>query len=101
MAGTTCRPNITMVRLTSRQGRRWRCGAYQMPVIDPSGSGDAFASGVIRGILEGWSVPQTLRYASAMGASVTRAAGTTDAIFSADEAENFVREHPLAVIDER
>ena len=35
------------------------------------------------------------------GASVTLAAGTTDAIFSADEAENFVREHPLAVIDER
>src|ERR1700722_5690686 len=87
--------------VASREGRRWRCGAYQMPVIDPSGSGDAFTSGVIRGILEGWSLPQTLRYASAVGASVTRAAGTTDAIFSAREAENFVRQHPLTVIDER
>jgi sugar/nucleoside kinase (ribokinase family) len=90
-----------MGAVASRDGRRWRCGAYQMPVIDPSGSGDAFASGVIRGVLGGWSLPQTLRYASAVGASVTRAAGTTDAIFSADEAESFVREHPLAVIDER
>jgi sugar/nucleoside kinase (ribokinase family) len=87
--------------VASRNGRRWRCGAYQMPVIDPSGSGDAFTSGVIRGILEGWNLPQTLRYASALGASVTRAAGTTDAIFSADEAETFVRDHPLTVIDER
>jgi hypothetical protein len=42
-----------------------------------------------------------LRYASAVGASVTRAAGTTDALFSASEAEDFVREHPLTVTDER
>ena len=86
--------------VASREGRRWRCGAYQMAVIDPSGSGDAFTSGVIRGILEGWNLPQTLRYASAVGASVTRAAGTTDTMFSAREAEDFVREHPLTVIDE-
>src|SRR5262249_22298287 len=73
--------------VASRAGKRWRCGAYQMSVVDPSGSGDAFTSGVIRGVLSGWSMPQTLRYASAVGASVTRAAGTTDAIFSAEEAE--------------
>jgi sugar/nucleoside kinase (ribokinase family) len=86
--------------VASREGRRWRCGAYQMEVIDPSGSGDAFTSGVIRGTLEGWELPQALRYASAVGASVTRAAGTTDAVFSASEAEEFVRENPLTVIDE-
>jgi sugar/nucleoside kinase (ribokinase family) len=87
--------------VASREGRRWRCGAYQMQVVDPSGSGDAFTSGVIRGLLEGWELPRTLRYASAVGASVTRAAGTTDSIFSAREAEEFLREHPLKVIDER
>jgi sugar/nucleoside kinase (ribokinase family) len=87
--------------VSSREGRRWRCGAYQMAVIDPSGSGDAFTSGVIRGLLEGWELPQTLRYASAVGASVTRAAGTTDSLFSASEAEDFIAKHPLTVIDER
>jgi sugar/nucleoside kinase (ribokinase family) len=87
--------------VASLKGRCWRCGAYQMPVVDPSGSGDAFTTGVIRGILKGWKLPQTLRYASAVGASVTRAPGTTDSIFSADEAEQFLREHPLTVVDER
>jgi sugar/nucleoside kinase (ribokinase family) len=87
--------------VAGQKGRRWRCGAYQMQVVDPSGSGDAFTTGVIRGLLERWELPQTLRYASAVGASVTRAAGTTDSIFSAGEAEQFLREHPLTVIDER
>ena len=34
-----------------------------------------------------------------MGASATRAAGTTDAVFSAAEAEAFVIDHPLTVIE--
>jgi sugar/nucleoside kinase (ribokinase family) len=82
------------------KGKRWRCGSYQMGVVDPSGSGDAFSSGVIRGILAGWEMPQTLQYASAMGASVTRSAGTTDAVFSAVEAETFVREHSLTITED-
>jgi len=86
--------------VAARDGKRWRCGSYQMGVVDPSGSGDAFTSGVIRGLLSGWELPQTLRYASAVGASVTRAAGTTDAVFSAAEADAFVREHSLTVIEE-
>jgi hypothetical protein len=54
---------------------------------------------VIRSLLKGWDVPQTLRYASAIGASATRAAGTTDAVFSAGEAEKFLAEHPLTVTE--
>jgi len=79
----------------------WRSGAYQMDLVDPSGSGDAFTSGVIRGLLEGWNIPQILRYASAIGASATRAAGTTDAVFSAAEADAFVKKHSLRIVEER
>ena len=79
----------------------WTCGAYSMDVVDPSGSGDAFTSGVIRSLLRGWDLPQTLRYASAVGASATRAAGTTDSVFDAAEAEAFVIEHPLTVTEGR
>jgi sugar/nucleoside kinase (ribokinase family) len=82
-----------------RRGKAFSCGAYQMEVVDPSGSGDAFTSGVIRGILRGWELPEILRYSSAVGASVTRAAGTTDSVFSVREAEAFMIEHPLAVIE--
>ena len=85
--------------VAARGGRTWTCGAFQMNVVDPSGSGDAFTSGVIRSFLLGWDLPCTLRYASALGASATRAAGTTDAVFSAAEAEAFVSQHPLPVIE--
>jgi sugar/nucleoside kinase (ribokinase family) len=78
----------------------WTCGAYQMGIVDPSGSGDAFTSGLIRSLLMGWGIPQTLRYASAVGASATRALGTTDSVFSAAEAEKFVTDHPIAVTEE-
>jgi sugar/nucleoside kinase (ribokinase family) len=81
-------------------GKRWRCGVYQMEVVDPSGSGDAFTSGVIRGMLAGWNFRRTLCYASAIGASVTRAPGTTDTVFSASEAEEFVASHPMTVMEE-
>jgi sugar/nucleoside kinase (ribokinase family) len=82
-----------------RDGRIWNCGTYEMDVVDPSGSGDAFTSGVIQSMLKGWDLPQTLRYASAVGASATRAAGTTDSVFSAAEAEAFAAQHPLTVTE--
>lgn len=85
--------------VATRGGRIWSCGSYQMNVVDPSGSGDAFTSGVIRSLLRGWDLPTTLRYASAIGASATRAAGTTEAVFSASEAEGFLKEHPLTVTE--
>lgn len=83
-----------------QNGRIWSSGTFQMDVVDPSGSGDAFTSGVIRSLLEGWPLPQMLRYASAVGASATRAAGTTDSVFSAAEAEAFLKDHPLSVMEE-
>jgi sugar/nucleoside kinase (ribokinase family) len=78
----------------------WRCGAYQMAVVDPSGCGDAFTSGVIVGLLQGWNMAEMLRYASAIGASATRATGTTQSVFRASEAAEFVRSHPITVTEE-
>jgi sugar/nucleoside kinase (ribokinase family) len=86
--------------VAGRVGAIWRCGAYQMTVVDPSGCGDAFASGVIVGLLQGWGIPETLRYASAIGASATRATGTTQSVFTASEAVEFVRSHPITVTEE-
>lgn len=81
----------------ARKDGRWRCGAYGMPIVDPSGCGDAFAAGVITGIVRGWEVPQLLAYASALGASAARAVGTTDGVFRAEEAEAFVAKNALAM----
>ena len=67
--------------------------------IDPSGSGDAFAAGVVTGILRQWDMAQTLRYAAALGASATTAIGTTDGVFTAEQARAFIEQHPLTVND--
>jgi sugar/nucleoside kinase (ribokinase family) len=75
----------------------WHCGAYSGPAVDPSGAGDAFASGLITGIVQGWDFRRCLRYASALGASATQAIGTTDGVFSAAEAERWIGEQLVAM----
>jgi sugar/nucleoside kinase (ribokinase family) len=75
----------------------WRAETYSTNVVDPSGAGDAFAAGVITGILRGWKMPDMLRYGSALGASATRAIGTTDSVFTAQEADAFIRAERLEI----
>ena len=40
--------------VAARGRQRWRCGAYDMPIVDPSGCGDAFAAGLVTGVVRGW-----------------------------------------------
>jgi sugar/nucleoside kinase (ribokinase family) len=79
--------------------KRWRAGAHRVESIDPTGAGDAFAAGVITGILRGWDLTLSLRYAAALGASATTAIGTTDGVFTAAAGQAFLNEHPLAVAE--
>jgi sugar/nucleoside kinase (ribokinase family) len=78
----------------------WRCDAYPGQTLDPSGAGDAFASGLIVGIVNGWNFGRSLMYASALGASATRAVGTTDGVLTNAQADPFIAEHPLTVNQE-
>jgi len=75
----------------------WRCDAYLWQTVDPSGAGDAFASGLITGIANDWDFPRSLVYASALGASATRAVGTTDGVLTDVQAEQLVAEQPVTV----
>jgi sugar/nucleoside kinase (ribokinase family) len=75
----------------------WHCSAYSGPAVDPSGAGDAFASGLITGIVQGWDFRRSLQYASALGASATRAIGTTDGVLTAAEAERLIGEQPVVM----
>ncbi len=77
--------------------RRWRSAVYRLETVDPSGSGDAFAAGVINGIVRGWDIPAMLTYGSALGASAARAVGTTTSVFRGDEAEALIAADPIEV----
>jgi sugar/nucleoside kinase (ribokinase family) len=78
----------------------WWVDAFPVSVVDPSGSGDAFTAGVIAGVYRGWNMPQTLTFGSALGASATRATGTTDGVFSDSEVEQFLASNSLTVTHE-
>ena len=51
--------------------------APQVEVVEPSGAGDAFAAGLVFGLLEGWDLPRCLDFASLLGASACTRLGCT------------------------
>jgi sugar/nucleoside kinase (ribokinase family) len=64
----------------------WRQGSVRVPaeeVRSTTGAGDAFASGVIYGIHEGWDVTQCLRLGVATAAASVRSLSTSDGIEAA------------------
>lgn len=73
--------------------------AFELPAppieaVEPSGAGDAFAAGLIVGLLEGWSLERSVRYASVIGASACTALGCYGGVFTRDEADAFLAAHP-------
>ena len=79
-----------------------RAPAFQVEVVDPTGAGDAFDAGYIYGLLNGWTLLETLAFASAAGASACTKLGTTPGVFTLTEAEAFLDQNHLTIqrIDE-
>lgn len=72
-----------------------RASTYEVEVVDPSGGGDAFSAGFIFGVINGWELEETLKLASAMGASAVREVGTTTGVFTRPEAEQFIKNNEI------
>jgi sugar/nucleoside kinase (ribokinase family) len=75
------------------QLQRVEVPAFPVDVVDASGAGDAFAAGFIVGLLEGWSMLQTLRFASAIGASACTRLGCTPGVFTRAQADAYLESH--------
>jgi sulfofructose kinase len=60
--------------------------AFHVPVVDSTGAGDIFHAGSIYGLLQGWSVPETLRFAAATAALKCEKLGGRPGIPSAQRA---------------
>ena len=64
-------------------GLTWRQGSVRVPrseLRNATGAGDAFASGVVFGLHEGWPVPDCLRAGVCAAAASLRGAGTSDGV---------------------
>jgi sugar/nucleoside kinase (ribokinase family) len=79
------------------KGTRLRSGTYEVPFVDGTGGGDAFAAGYILGLLQGLDAEGCLRTGSAVGASCVRAIGTTTGVFTRDECDAFMGENVLKI----
>jgi sugar/nucleoside kinase (ribokinase family) len=71
--------------------------AFPVEIVDVSGAGDAFVAGFIVGLLEQWSLANTLRFASMIGASACTQLGCTGGVFTRAEAEAYLQSHRLPV----
>lgn len=73
-----------------RDGRVVVQPALPVAVVDTTGCGDVFHGGFIYSLLQGWDLPQTLRFAAACAALKTRALGGRTAIPSLPEVMSFL-----------
>jgi sugar/nucleoside kinase (ribokinase family) len=69
----------------------YEAGVFPIDFVDGSGSGDAFTAGFITGLAEQWDMAETLRFASAIGASACTKLGCTTGVFTRTEAERFLQ----------
>ncbi len=78
---------------------RLRAGVYPLPFVGGTGAGDAFDAGFIAGLLAGDDFRRCLEWGSILGASCVRAIGATEGVFNRAEAEDFMRRHPLRIVE--
>ena len=83
--------------LWMNSGNVYTAPVYPIEYVDGSGSGDAFAAGLLLGLAEGWDPARILRFASAIGGSACTKLGCTEGVFTRPEADAFIAGHPLAV----
>ncbi len=69
---------------------------YQVQAVDALGAGDAFAAGFLTGVVKGWDLEQTGRFANAVGALCVTALGATTGVRSLQETLEFMQKTPLA-----
>ncbi len=72
-----------------------RLPAFDVTAVDATGAGDAFAAGFLAGVVKGWDLEQTARFANAVGALCVLAIGTTAGIKGMGETLQFMESTPL------
>ena len=71
--------------------------AFPVEVVDVSGAGDAFVAGFVVGLLKQWTLADSLRFASVIGASACTRLGCTAGVFTLAEAEAHVQSHQFSI----
>lgn len=65
--------------------------AYPIDAVDTTGAGDVYHGAYIYGLLQGWDMPECMRFASAASAMKCREIGARKGIPSQDQIERFMK----------
>ena len=68
-----------------------RVPAFASPVVDSTGCGDAYCAGFIAGLLRGWDLTESARFATAAAGLVIRGLGSDAGIVDFDHTFEFMR----------
>jgi ribokinase len=71
--------------------------AFSVQTIDTTGAGDVFHGGFIFGLLKGWGIEDTIRFASATAALKCTKVGGRSGIPTLDETLKFLAEQGFAI----
>ncbi len=78
------------------EGEAWRGSlpAFSVETVDTTGAGDAFCAGFLAGLLWGWNLEESARFANAVGATCVTAVGGTAGVRSSEETLAFMGRTP-------
>ncbi len=76
---------------------RLKSGVYPVTPVDATGTGDAFVSGYVYGILNHAPPERCLELGTAMGASCVRCMGATTGVFDLPQLKEMIRQNRLSV----
>lgn len=73
------------VYVAPHDGEAFHLPAFDINVVDTTGCGDSFTAGIIVGIVKGWDLKQSARFASAVAARVATGLGSDGKLTSFDD----------------
>jgi 5-dehydro-2-deoxygluconokinase len=75
---------------------RWVVPPVEIEVVNGLGAGDAFGGALCHGLLAGWPLERTIRFANAAGALVAGRLGCADDMPTAEEIEAVLAAQPTS-----
>lgn len=75
-------------------GEEMHVSAFPVQEVDPTGAGDCYGAGFLVGLLHGWSLAETARFANAVGALAVTKQGPMEGAPTYDEVVAFMEANP-------
>lgn len=72
--------------------------AFEVPVVDTTGAGDVFHGGFLYGLLQGWELARTARFATGAAALKCTKLGGRAGIPRLPDVESFLRQQPVSTL---